>query len=197
MSAAMLHVERTDDARVLKWVTHDGDLASRPSGSRDLSTARSLTRSASDGSIVAVSVVNGDVLVTASDAAAWPALVSEVHEAIAADVASHAPWLFDGLATPTVAPDVESVQATIDAAVGDLLSSHGGRIEVVGIEQGRASVRLLGACHGCAGASTTLQVAARSAVLAAHPGLVEVVELPNPHTAGTRVATFIGRRRTA
>jgi Fe-S cluster biogenesis protein NfuA len=51
------------------------------------------------------------------------------------------------------------------------LDSHGGGIELAGIEDGVARVRLQGSCDGCRASAQTLELAVEEAVLAAAPEL--------------------------
>lgn len=52
------------------------------------------------------------------------------------------------------------MQGKIKAAIEEIrpfLQSHGGDVEFVSFEEGVVSVKLQGACHGCAGAQATLK----------------------------------------
>src|ERR671915_227796 len=42
-------------------------------------------------------------------------------------------------------------------SVRPYVESHGGRVELVGLDNGVVTVRMSGACHGCAGSAVTLQ----------------------------------------
>ena len=75
--------------------------------------------------------------------------------------------------------------------------SHGGNIELVGIEHGVARVRLAGACDGCTSSQITMENAVRDAVLAAAPELSGVEALPAtapPHPAPVIPAESLLRR---
>ena len=54
------------------------------------------------------------------------------------------------------------------------LASHGGNVELVGIEDGVARVKLSGSCHGCAASELTLRAMVDDAVFAAAPELLRV-----------------------
>lgn len=61
------------------------------------------------------------------------------------------------------------------------LGSHGGDVELVGVEDGVVRLRLLGSCDGCASSSVTLKLAVEGAVTAAAPEVVDIqVEDPTP-----------------
>jgi NFU1 iron-sulfur cluster scaffold homolog, mitochondrial len=118
--------------------------------------------------------------------------VSTVHRELVSALSNRSPWLFD--APVDAAPIVvtkESVEAIIDAAVGPLLAAHGGSIEVVSITGARASVRMHGACRGCSGVDSTLHGLVRTALMRAHPGLLDVVELPSDEPVGGRLASIV------
>jgi len=49
------------------------------------------------------------------------------------------------------------------------LASHGGSVELVGVEEGRVHLRLQGSCDGCPSSSATMKGAIEEAILAAAP----------------------------
>ena len=57
------------------------------------------------------------------------------------------------------------------------LFSHGGSVELVGIEEGRVRLRLQGSCDGCPSSAQTLRTSIEEAILAAAPDAegIEVV----------------------
>lgn len=91
-AAVRLHVERTADPAVLRWVVHDQAIADAGDGPRAVVGDGALAALITGGASLEVSVRRGDVLVRASDPAAWPRLAPAVHAAIATDVAAGAPW---------------------------------------------------------------------------------------------------------
>jgi Fe-S cluster biogenesis protein NfuA/nitrite reductase/ring-hydroxylating ferredoxin subunit len=62
------------------------------------------------------------------------------------------------------------------------LRSHGGDVELVGIEEGVARLRLRGSCHGCPSSLMTLKTAIEDAVQRAAPDLegIEATEASDP-----------------
>lgn len=59
--------------------------------------------------------------------------------------------------------------------------SHGGKLEVLGVEDGVVRVRLSGSCEGCPGSSTTLERVVEEALREGFPGFRELVaEEPPP-----------------
>ena len=63
------------------------------------------------------------------------------------------------------------------AKVRPVLGSHGGSVELVGIEEGRIRLRLQGSCNGCPSSAETLRTTIEEAILAAAPDAegVEIV----------------------
>lgn len=59
--------------------------------------------------------------------------------------------------------------------------SHGGKLDLLGVENGRVRVRLSGSCEGCPGTATTLQRVVEEALRDSFPGFKELVsEEPPP-----------------
>jgi Fe-S cluster biogenesis protein NfuA len=65
------------------------------------------------------------------------------------------------------------------------LGSHGGDVELLGVENGVARLRLNGTCDGCPSSAVTLQHSIEAAILQAAPELERVeaegVEERQPH----------------
>ena len=87
--------------------------------------------------------------------------------------------------------DVETrVRHALDS-VRPYLGSHGGDVELVGIDdEGVVTLRLLGSCDGCPSSSVTLQLAVEGAVEAAAPEISRIqVEAPPPaKSSGTVIS---------
>ena len=67
-------------------------------------------------------------------------------------------------------PIEERVMAALDT-VRPYMESHGGNVELLGIEDGVAKLRLEGSCKSCRASSSTLELAVRQALEAAAPDL--------------------------
>jgi Fe-S cluster biogenesis protein NfuA/nitrite reductase/ring-hydroxylating ferredoxin subunit len=67
-------------------------------------------------------------------------------------------------------PLEERVQEGLDS-VRPYMESHGGNVELLGIEDGIARLRLEGSCHGCAASASTLELAVEQALQASAPDL--------------------------
>jgi Fe-S cluster biogenesis protein NfuA/nitrite reductase/ring-hydroxylating ferredoxin subunit len=74
------------------------------------------------------------------------------------------------------------------ASVRPYMESHGGNVELAGIVDGVAQLRLEGHCHGCPASLSTLELAIKDALEQAAPDLlgVEVDGLVQPETPGKR-----------
>jgi Fe-S cluster biogenesis protein NfuA/nitrite reductase/ring-hydroxylating ferredoxin subunit len=77
------------------------------------------------------------------------------------------------------------------------LRSHGGNVELLGVEEGVARVRLQGSCDGCPSSTVTLKLAIEEAVMKAAPDLegIEAEGVTEPKPAPTFVAGPTLRRK--
>lgn len=60
------------------------------------------------------------------------------------------------------------------AKVRPYLFSHGGSVELVGADEGRVRLRLLGSCTGCPSSAETMKTSIEEAILAAAPDVEEI-----------------------
>jgi Fe-S cluster biogenesis protein NfuA/nitrite reductase/ring-hydroxylating ferredoxin subunit len=86
--------------------------------------------------------------------------------------------------------DVETRVVRALEEVRPYLQSHGGNVELLGIEEGVARVRMEGSCDGCPSSTVTLKLAIEEAVLKAAPDLegIEAEGVTEPKPAPTIVA---------
>jgi Fe-S cluster biogenesis protein NfuA len=85
-------------------------------------------------------------------------------------------------------------------SVRPFLASHGGNVELVGIREGRAKLRLQGSCHGCPSSTVTLKLAIEDAIQKAAPDLEGidaegVVDPPGPTTGFVPVLSVTRREK--
>jgi Fe-S cluster biogenesis protein NfuA/nitrite reductase/ring-hydroxylating ferredoxin subunit len=73
----------------------------------------------------------------------------------------------------------ERVRQALDS-VRPYLGSHGGDVELVGVEDGVALVRMRGSCEGCPASAMTLELAIQDAVLEAAPDVDRVEAQADP-----------------
>jgi Fe-S cluster biogenesis protein NfuA len=88
--------------------------------------------------------------------------------------------------------DVESRVARALDEVRPYLGSHGGDVELLGVEDGLAHVRLTGTCNGCPSSTATLQHAIEEAIVRAAPELdgVEAEGVAEPQPQLVQIASL-------
>ena len=78
----------------------------------------------------------------------------------------------------------QRVIQVLDRQVNPTIAAHGGRAELVAVEQGTAYLRLGGGCQGCAMATVTLSQGIERAIIQALPEITSVVDVTD-HQTGT------------
>jgi Fe/S biogenesis protein NfuA len=78
----------------------------------------------------------------------------------------------------------QRVIQVLDQQVNPTISAHGGRAELVAVEQETAYLRLGGGCQGCAMATVTLSQGIEAAIIQAVPEITSVVDVTD-HQSGT------------
>ena len=78
----------------------------------------------------------------------------------------------------------QRVIQVLDQQVNPSIAAHGGRAELVAVEQGTAYLRLGGGCQGCAMATVTLSQGIETAIIQAVPEVTSVVDVTD-HQSGT------------
>jgi Fe/S biogenesis protein NfuA len=78
----------------------------------------------------------------------------------------------------------QRVIQVLDKQVNPTIAAHGGRAELVAVEQGTAYLRLGGGCQGCAMATVTLSQGIEAAIIQAVPEITSVVDVTD-HQSGT------------
>jgi Fe-S cluster biogenesis protein NfuA/nitrite reductase/ring-hydroxylating ferredoxin subunit len=88
-------------------------------------------------------------------------------------------------------PLEQRVNEALDT-VRPYMESHGGDVELLGIEDGVARLALQGSCHGCAASQATLELAIKQALDEHAPDLVglEVAGVAEPHAAANGLPLF-------
>ncbi|MDA8292585.1 MAG: NifU family protein [Actinomycetota bacterium] len=94
-------------------------------------------------------------------------------------------------ARPAALPDADlssplarAVHAVLEETVNPQIAAHGGRADLVAVEEGVAYLRLGGGCQGCGLAQVTLSQGISVAIKEAVPEIVDVVDV-TAHDAGT------------
>jgi NFU1 iron-sulfur cluster scaffold homolog, mitochondrial len=172
-----LHVERTGDPDVLRWVGHHPEMLHAAPGPRlpahcDTSPLAQLMRR---GVVTEVFANQHDLLIRKGVNEQWNTLAPILREAIAREFSALPLWLrvpaIDTATSTTTgttrgatrnrtitttSPDLVQVQAVVTEAAGAVAQSHGGSIEVVSMAATSITVQMHGACSGCSGTDATL-----------------------------------------
>ncbi len=77
----------------------------------------------------------------------------------------------------------ERIMELIDSTVNPQIASHGGNIQVVGIDAGILYIEMLGGCQGCSASQYTLQHAVDQQIKSQFPEIKQIVDTTN-HDAG-------------
>ena len=80
-------------------------------------------------------------------------------------------------------PVAQAVLTVLDAEINPAIAAHGGRADLVAVDDGIAYVRMSGGCQGCGLASVTLSQGIEVAILDAVPEVTSVVDVTD-HAAG-------------
>ena len=78
----------------------------------------------------------------------------------------------------------QRVIQVLEQQVNPTIAAHGGRAELVAVEQATAYLRLGGGCQGCAMATVTLSQGIERAIIQAVPEITSVVDVTE-HQSGT------------
>jgi Fe/S biogenesis protein NfuA len=86
---------------------------------------------------------------------------------------------------PNLEGDVaQRLLAVLDEQINPSIAAHGGRADLVSVEEDTAYLRLSGGCAGCGLATVTLSQGIEVAIFAAVPEITRVVDVTD-HAAGT------------
>jgi Fe/S biogenesis protein NfuA len=78
----------------------------------------------------------------------------------------------------------QSVAEIIEEKVNPAVASHGGHVDFIGINEGKALIAFGGGCQGCGMADVTLKQGVEVMIIENVPGITEVVDTTD-HAAGT------------
>ena len=86
---------------------------------------------------------------------------------------------------PDLSGDVaQRVIQVLDAQINPSIAAHGGRADLVAVEDGAAYLRLSGGCAGCGMAAVTLSQGIEVAIKQSVPEIVRIVDVTD-HASGT------------
>lgn len=142
------------------------------------------------GADVAEVIVSGNlVTVVKRSTAAWPVVGKAVGQAIRAALAAGQPAVASKPAAPPAgAPDddalYERVASVFDDEVNPMVARHGGRVELIDVQDAVVMVRMAGGCQGCGMADVTLRQGIEAMLHQHVPEVKGVVDITD-HTAGS------------
>ena len=77
-----------------------------------------------------------------------------------------------------------AVAEVIEDQVNPVVATHGGHVDLVGIDDGKALIAFGGGCQGCGMVDVTLKQGVEVMITDSVPGVTEVVDVTN-HEEGT------------
>jgi Fe-S cluster biogenesis protein NfuA len=131
-------------------------------------------------------VVSGpSVTVTKSDTAPWQVTGKAVGAAIRAALQSGVPP-FAPAARDASADDAlyDRVAMIFDQRINPMVASHGGRVDLIDVQDGIVLLRMQGGCHGCGMASVTLRQGIETTLRQLAPDVAGIVDVTD-HASGT------------
>jgi NFU1 iron-sulfur cluster scaffold homolog, mitochondrial len=146
-----MHATATADPQQLRWVIAADRLP--PAGSVRQAPGR-LGALLDSGVIHEIVVRTTDILITLSAGNGWRELGDDVREALSEALLDSAGWRVD--ASDNTSQLAATAAELLAGPIGALAESHGGLIELVSVVDNTVTVRMLGACHGCAASGSTL-----------------------------------------
>lgn len=103
-------------------------------------------------------------------------------------------WLLDAYGIGI--DELSAAEAALES-IRPYIHSHGGKVEILGVERGTVRLKLSGACSGCSASAVTLQEGIEEALREQFPGFaaMQVEEEPaTPHPPPGPTLLQIGRR---
>jgi len=136
-------------------------------------------------------IVSGNIVTVVKDnPAPWQAVGKAVGAAIRAAAASGAPAVAAKAAPPTGAGDVnddalfEQVAKVFDEQVNPMVARHGGRVELIDVQDAVVMLRMGGGCQGCGMADVTLRQGIEGMLSQLVPAVRGIVDITD-HTSGS------------
>lgn len=138
--------------------------------------------------VTAVQVV-GQVVTIGRDPAGpgWPALAEPVRYALMTALSTEHPSGASPRADASLDDDglFEAAQRVLQVKINPGVAQHGGKVEIIDVQDGTVLLRMSGGCQGCGMASVTLRQGIEASLRRALPGLRGVRDITD-HAAGTK-----------
>jgi Fe-S cluster biogenesis protein NfuA len=135
--------------------------------------------------IAAVTIAGDVITVTRTGYGEWPDLARRVGAAIRAQVQSGAPPISEAAMAgmPGVDDIARRVQELLDREINPAVGSHGGWVELLGVQGNDVFLQLGGGCQGCGMADVTLKQGIETLLRQEIPELGQVFDQTD-HAAG-------------
>ena len=140
------------------------------------------------GAEVAEVIVSGNlVTVVKRSAAPWQVIGKPVGAAIRSALAGDRPAVAPKPAAPAGGADDDTlydrVAELFDSQVNPMVARHGGRVELIDVQDAVVMLRMAGGCQGCGMADVTLRQGIEAMLQQAVPEVKGIVDITD-HTAG-------------
>ncbi len=131
-------------------------------------------------------VVSGNVVTAVQDGTRpWDALEAQIRYAI--EAAARQPVSPAPPAAPASLSDddlFDVVSEIFDAEINPVVAQHGGKVELIDVQDATVVVRMMGGCQGCGMANVTLRQGIEAALRRQFPSLRGIRDITD-HSAGT------------
>lgn len=185
-----LHPEATADPQVIRWVIPAGTL--QVLGAVNAAPSE-LGRMLSNATITTIFVHSVGIDIALPVGSGWREFGDPVR--VALSEALDAPDDWQAQAPVTADDELRAVVALVlEGPAGDYIRSHGGRADIMSVEDGRVELRLSGTCSHCPAAGVTLHERLEGAIRELAPGLRELTAHETPG-ARSKVFMKLGLRR--
>ena len=137
--------------------------------------------------IISLSIDGREITVTKDSPTAWDALEKPIRYALATAAARIERAVQTGALPGESLSDnqmYDLIQLVFHEQINPSIASHGGRIELLDVQDAMATVRMSGGCQGCGMASVTLRQGIETTLRQLVPGLAGLTDITN-HSAGT------------
>ena len=135
-------------------------------------------------------IVSGNIVtVVKRNPQGWPAVGKAIGQAIRSTLGAGAPALAPKPATPASGSTdddalYDRVAALFDDQVNPMVARHGGRVELIDVQDAVVMLRMAGGCQGCGMADVTLRQGIEAMLHEHIPEVKGVVDITD-HTAGS------------
>ncbi len=132
-----------------------------------------------------VLIAHDQVRVNKADLSDWLPMAKQIGGAIREHLASGEPAVSAEVRASIPSEDElrDRVQRVLDAEINPSVSSHGGRVDLIDVQDNSAFIRMSGGCQGCGSADVTLKLGIERSIRHAVPEIAQVLDVTD-HAAG-------------